>query len=140
MDIFSASALKSSNKRFLMKQQEIQHKLQQLFFSKAIKYSNPKVESLSAALQVSHAILARDGKHITAFIKPRLSAPQDLDVQGAVQALNKEVGTVRHHLGQLLKARRIPTLKFVVDKDSDRIDRLESLLDSLNTPKNQEQQ
>lgn len=138
MDIFSASELKSSNKRFLMKQQEIQHKLQQLFFSKSIKYSNPKVESLSAVVQVSQAILAKDGKHITAFIKPRLTAPQELDLQGTVKALNKEVRTVRYHLGQLLKARRIPALKFVVDRDSDRIDRLESLLDSLNTLKNQE--
>ncbi len=62
------------------------------------------------------------------------SLDEHVDRKTLLDGLNAQAGHYRHCLAQVLTMRSVPRLKFVYDEAQERGARMSQLLDSLNTP------
>ena len=75
---------------------------------------------------VSGSSLSKDLSNATLYI----TLPADGDVQRALQGLNRASGFVRRRLGQRLRMRYVPRLRFAHDATLDRATRVGELIDA----------
>jgi ribosome-binding factor A len=75
---------------------------------------------------VSASSLSKDLSNATLFI----TMPADGDVQRALEGLNRASGFVRKRLGQRLRMRYVPRLRFAHDETLDRATRVGELIDA----------
>ena len=75
---------------------------------------------------VSGSSLSKDLSNATLFI----TMPADGDVQRALQGLNRASGFVRRRLGQRVRMRYVPRLRFAHDETLERATRVGELIDA----------
>ncbi|MCZ6494078.1 MAG: 30S ribosome-binding factor RbfA [Planctomycetota bacterium] len=75
---------------------------------------------------VSGSSLSKDLSNATLFI----TMPADGDVQRALQGLNRASGFVRKRLGQRVRMRYVPRLRFAHDETLERATRVGELIDA----------
>ena len=75
---------------------------------------------------VSGSSLSKDLSNATLFI----TMPADGDVQRALEGLNRASGFVRKRLGQRVRMRYVPRLRFAHDETLDRATRVGELIDA----------
>lgn len=75
---------------------------------------------------VSASSLSKDLSNATLFI----TMPADGDVQRALEGLNRASGFVRRRLGQRVRMRHVPRLRFAHDETLDRATRVGELIDA----------
>ena len=75
---------------------------------------------------VSGSSLSRDLSNATLYI----TVPADGDVQRALEGLNRASGFVRRRLGQRVRMRHVPRLRFAHDETLDRATRVGELIDA----------
>ena len=76
---------------------------------------------------VSGSSLSKDLSNATLYI----TLPVDGDVKRALEGLNRASGFVRRRLGQRVRMRYVPRLRFAHDATLDRATRVGELLDSV---------
>ena len=81
---------------------------------------------------VSGSSLSRDLSNATLYI----TLPADGDVQRALEGLNRASGFVRRRLGQRVRMRYVPRLRFAHDETLDRATRVGELIDAAIHPEN----
>lgn len=79
---------------------------------------------------VSGSALSRDLSNATLFI----TMPADGDVKRALEGLNRATGFVRRRLGQRVRMRYVPRLRFAHDATLERATRVGELLDAAKRP------
>ena len=79
---------------------------------------------------VSGSSLSKDLSNATLYI----TLPADGDVQRALQGLNRASGFVRRRLGQRVRMRYVPRLRFAHDATLDRATRVGELIDAAIRP------
>ncbi len=75
---------------------------------------------------VSGSSLSRDLSNATLYI----TMPADGDVRRALEGLNRASGFVRRRLGQRVRMRYVPRLRFAHDETLDRATRVGELIDA----------
>ena len=75
---------------------------------------------------VSGSSLSKDLSNATLYI----TMPADGDVQRALEGLNRASGFVRRRLGQRVRMRYVPRLRFAHDETLDRATRVGELIDA----------
>ena len=75
---------------------------------------------------VSGSSLSKDLSNATLFI----TMPADGDVQRALEGLNRDSGFVRRRLGQRVRMRYVPRLRFAHDETLERATRVGELIDA----------
>jgi ribosome-binding factor A len=80
---------------------------------------------------VSGSSISKDLSNATLFI----TLPVDGDVKRALEGLNRASGFVRRRLGQRVRMRYIPRLRFAHDVTLDRATRVGELIDAANRPR-----
>lgn len=75
---------------------------------------------------VSGSSLSRDLSNATLYV----TVPADGDVQRALEGLNRASGFVRRRLGQRVRMRYVPRLRFAHDETLDRATRVGELIDA----------
>jgi ribosome-binding factor A len=75
---------------------------------------------------VSGSSLSKDLSNATLFV----TMPADGDVQRALEGLNRASGFVRKRLGQRVRMRYVPRLRFAHDETLDRATRVGELIDA----------
>jgi ribosome-binding factor A len=75
---------------------------------------------------VSGSSLSKDLSNATLFI----TMPADGDVQRALEGLNRASGFVRRRLGQRVRMRYVPRLRFAHDETLERATRVGELIDA----------
>ena len=76
---------------------------------------------------VSGVEVSRDLSHSKVFIS---TLKTDVDRKALIAALDKASGFLRHRLGQLMKIRSVPHLKFFYDDSFDKAREISSLIDT----------
>ncbi|MDZ7790687.1 MAG: 30S ribosome-binding factor RbfA [Xanthomonadales bacterium] len=89
-----------------------------------ILHSEFEYEIPRGLISVTDVEVARDLSHAKVFIAV-LEIEQALEI---IQFLNEHAGKVRHELGQRIRLRVVPTLKFLHDTSSETGERIEQLL------------
>lgn len=79
---------------------------------------------------VSGSSLSRDLSNATLYI----TMPADGDVKRALEGLNRATGFVRRRLGQRVRMRYVPRLRFAHDATLERATRVGELLDEAKRP------
>ena len=79
---------------------------------------------------VSGSSLSRDLSNATLYI----TLPADGDVKRALEGLNRASGFVRRRLGQRVRMRYVPRLRFTHDATLDRATRVGELIDAAIRP------
>jgi ribosome-binding factor A len=79
---------------------------------------------------VSGSSLSRDLSNATLYI----TMPADGDVKRALEGLNRATGFVRRRLGQRVRMRYVPRLRFAHDATLERATRVGELLDEARRP------
>jgi len=79
---------------------------------------------------VSGSSLSRDLSNATLYI----TLPADGDVKRALEGLNRASGFVRRRLGQRVRMRYVPRLRFAHDATLDRATRVGELIDAAIRP------
>jgi ribosome-binding factor A len=79
---------------------------------------------------VSGSSLSRDLSNATLYI----TLPADGDVERALEGLNRASGFVRRRLGQRVRMRYVPRLRFAHDVTLDRATRVGELIDAAIRP------
>ena len=80
---------------------------------------------------VSGSSISKDLSNATLYI----TLPADGDVERALEGLNRASGFVRRRLGQRVRMRYIPRLRFAHDATLDRATRVGELIDAANRPR-----
>ena len=80
---------------------------------------------------VSGSSISKDLSNATLFI----TLPADGDVKRALEGLNRASGFVRRRLGQRVRMRYVPRLRFAHDATLERATRVGELIDSVNRPR-----
>jgi ribosome-binding factor A len=80
---------------------------------------------------VSGSSISKDLSNATLYI----TLPVDGDVKRALEGLNRASGFVRRRLGQRVRMRYIPRLRFAHDVTLDRATRVGELIDAANRPR-----
>ena len=81
-------------------------------------------------MTVSGSSLSRDLSNATLYI----TMPADGDVKRALEGLNRATGFVRRRLGQRVRMRYVPRLRFAHDATLERATRVGELLDEARRP------
>lgn len=79
---------------------------------------------------VSGSSLSKDLSNATLYI----TMPADSDVKRALEGLNRATGFVRRRLGQRVRMRYVPRLRFAHDATLERATRVGELLDGASRP------
>ena len=82
---------------------------------------------------VSGSSLSRDLSNATLYI----TMPADGDVKRALEGLNRATGFVRRRLGQRVRMRYVPRLRFAHDATLERATRVGELLDEAKRPEDE---
>ncbi len=80
---------------------------------------------------VSGSSLSRDLSNATIYI----TLPAGGDVERALEGLNRACGFVRRRLGQRVRMRYLPRLRFAHDATLDRATRVSELIDAATRPR-----
>jgi len=80
---------------------------------------------------VSGSSISKDLSNATLYV----TLPADGDVKRALEGLNRASGFVRRRLGQRVRMRYIPRLRFAHDATLDRATRVWELIDAANRPR-----
>jgi ribosome-binding factor A len=80
---------------------------------------------------VSGSSLSKDLSNATLYI----TLPADGDVKRALEGLNRASGFVRRRLGQRVRMRYVPRLRFAHDVTLDRATRVGELIDAATRPR-----
>jgi len=80
---------------------------------------------------VSGSSISKDLSNATLYV----TLPADGDVKRALEGLNRASGFVRRRLGQRVRMRYIPRLRFAHDATLDRATRVGELIDAANRPR-----
>jgi ribosome-binding factor A len=92
----------------------------------AQELSDPRIGRVT----VSGSSLSRDLSNATLYI----TMPADGDVKRALEGLNRATGFVRRRLGQRVRMRYVPRLRFAHDATLERATRVGELLDEAKRP------
>lgn len=88
----------------------------------ANEVSDPRVVQVT----LSGVEMTRDLRHAKVLVTPAAEA----DVESAIVALNRAAGFLRRRLGQTLRLRHLPNIRFEYDPTLDQAERLTALIDA----------
>ena len=93
-----------------------------------LELSDPRVPTVT----ISGVEVSRDLRNAKVFVTP----PAGSDPQEVLEAINRAAGFIRRRLGEKIRLKFLPRLKFEYDPTLDKADRLSALIRSANESSN----